>query len=363
MKTIPRVVKVWCRTSGFSSIAIPAGMATVMALALLEAPAPPRNTEPSLATAPPVVVKTEPVAGASDVDPALTEIKVTFSKTMQDGSWSWSTWGEENFPEMVGRPKYLADGRTCVLTVRLQPDKFYATWLNSEKFRNFKDTGGQAAVPYLLTFRTASAGAVAASHGPDDNAWRAKLNDSQRLFVAWTDRQFRGFFDERTFAGWSASERSGLEARLMDALNGPQSRDYYQAINTLGALRSTNAVAALRHIAFERVDKDNRDRWMAVRALGNIGDKSVVPEMISLVYHGNVNTRWWAQVSLVRLTGQNFGGDWTAWGSWWNRQGGQPAYNPEIIRWWTGQVEPERLAENLADGDRKFIAKVKASVE
>jgi hypothetical protein len=127
MKTIPRVVKVWCRTSGFSSIAIPAGMATVMALALLEAPAPPRNTEPSLATAPPVVVKTEPVAGASDVDPALTEIKVTFSKTMQDGSWSWSTLGEENFPEMVGRPKYLADGRTCVLTVRLQPDKFYAT--------------------------------------------------------------------------------------------------------------------------------------------------------------------------------------------------------------------------------------------
>lgn len=334
-----------------------------MALAAVEAPGDTFNAERSLATAPLVVVRTEPVAGADGVDPALTEIKVTFSKMMQEGSWSWSTWGDENFPEMVGRPKYLADGRTCVLTVKLQPGKFYATWLNSEKFRNFKDVGGRPAVPYLLTFRTAPGGAAAVSDGPDDNAWRTKLNDNQRLLVAWTDRQFRGFSDERTLVGWSAKERSALEARMMDALKGPQTRDYFQAINTLGALRSTNALAALRHIAFERVDKNNRDRWMAVRALGNIGDKSVVPEMISLVYHGNVNTRWWAQISLVRLTGQNFGGDWNAWGNWWNRQGGQPAYNPEIIRWWTGQVEPERLAESLADGDRKFIAEVKASAE
>ena len=30
-------------------------------------------------------------AGVTDVDPVTTEIRVTFSKEMQDGSWSWST--------------------------------------------------------------------------------------------------------------------------------------------------------------------------------------------------------------------------------------------------------------------------------
>ena len=74
----------------------------------------------SLETAPPVVVKTVPSAGATDVNPALTEIKVTYSKAMQDGSWSWSTWGQENYPETTGTPHYLADARTCVLPVKLQ---------------------------------------------------------------------------------------------------------------------------------------------------------------------------------------------------------------------------------------------------
>src|SRR6266496_3121336 len=68
--------------------------------------------EVSLESAPPVVVRTEPVAGATQVDPRTSEIVVQFSKKMQDGSWSWTTWGEEAFPEMVGQPKYLADRRT-----------------------------------------------------------------------------------------------------------------------------------------------------------------------------------------------------------------------------------------------------------
>jgi hypothetical protein len=45
------------------------------------------------------------------------------------------------------------------------------------------------------------------------------LNEDQRLMAQWTDRNFRGFFDERTFDGWSNNERTGLERRLMDTLN------------------------------------------------------------------------------------------------------------------------------------------------
>src|SRR6185503_147293 len=120
--------------------------------------------EISLESAPPVIVRTTPVAGAENVDPAGTsEIRVTFSKAMHDGSWSWSTWGEENFPETAGKPRYLEDKRTCVLPVKLEPGRFYAIWLNSQKFKNFKDASGQPAVPYLLTFTTSGKPAAGAS--------------------------------------------------------------------------------------------------------------------------------------------------------------------------------------------------------
>lgn len=334
-------------------------MKTIMILTLVASMAgfvgTTRAAEATLESAPPVVVRTEPVAGAPRVDPRTSEILVTYSKAMQEGSWSWSTWGEENFPEIVGEPKYLADGRTCVIKVKLQPDKFYALWLNSDKFKNFKDANGQPAVPYLLAFRTSGAGGGEGAPAESNQL----LNDDQRAVLAWTDRQFHSYFDGRTFGGWSVKERADLETRLIDALKGPQSRDYFQAINTLGALRSTNALPALRAIAYDRADKNNRDRWMAIRALSLIGDRADVPELIRLVYHGNVNTRWWAQISLVRLTGQNFGKDWNAWGRWWNGQNAQPPYQAEIIRWWNGQAENDKLAASLDESDQKFLADLK----
>ena len=108
----------------------------------------------TLESVPPVVLKTVPEAGTADVDPQLTEIKVTFTKDMQDGSWSWATLSKESFPQLNGQPKYLADKRTCVLPVKLEAGKTYAIWVNTSKFVNFKDTDGRSAVPYLLVFRT-----------------------------------------------------------------------------------------------------------------------------------------------------------------------------------------------------------------
>jgi RNA polymerase sigma-70 factor (ECF subfamily) len=113
-----------------------------------------RADDVTLAAVPPVVVKTVPEAGAGNVDPKLTEIKVTFSKDMQDESWSWVILAKENFPKVDGKPKYLADKRTCVLPVKLEPGKTYAVWVNSEKQGSFKDADGRPAVPYLLVFET-----------------------------------------------------------------------------------------------------------------------------------------------------------------------------------------------------------------
>jgi hypothetical protein len=187
------------------------------------------------------------------------------------------------------------------------------------------------------------------------------FNDAQRQIEEWTTRQFRSFFDNRTFAGWSQAEREALELKSIDMLKGPHSREYYQAINTLGAMRSTNGFKPLLGIATDRADKDNRDRWMAIRALGLFGDKKIVPELIPLVYHGNVNTRWWAQISLVRLTGTNFGGDWRAWGGWWNASGGKPAFaTNEYVRWvqQPGWETPEQVTAKIQESDATFFAKL-----
>ena len=101
----------------------------------------------------PKVLKTVPEADAKDVDPALTEIKVTFSKDMRDGSWSWTQRNSENYPEVTGKPHYV-DKRTCVLPVKLEPGKTYWIGLNSARFANFKDAEGRPAAPYPLSFTT-----------------------------------------------------------------------------------------------------------------------------------------------------------------------------------------------------------------
>lgn len=146
----------------------------------------------TLESAPPVVVRTIPQAGSADVDPCLVEIEVTFSKPMLNGSWSWSTLDPNCFPETTGKPRYLADGRTCVLPVRLKPGRFYAIWLNSDKFQNFKDTRKSPAVPYLLSFQTTQKAKAITDKGvpPGDRPRQiGPASETPQLrFLAWQDQ-------------------------------------------------------------------------------------------------------------------------------------------------------------------------------
>jgi len=102
----------------------------------------------------PAVIKTSPESGANNVDPSISEIRVTFNKEMMDQSWSWVQVAPENFPELTGIPRYLEDRRTCVVNVKLEPGKTYIIWMNTQKFVNFKDKDGHPAQPYLLIFET-----------------------------------------------------------------------------------------------------------------------------------------------------------------------------------------------------------------
>src|ERR1035437_4262197 len=114
-------------------------------------PGAPDATTPSV---PPVVIQTVPESGAAGIDPALTELRVTFSKPMQDDRWSRTDRDGKNFPAVTGQPHFLADGRTWVLPVKLKPGTPYAIWLNRDDRPDFTDTEGQPAVPYLLIFET-----------------------------------------------------------------------------------------------------------------------------------------------------------------------------------------------------------------
>jgi len=111
----------------------------LFALGLATGVAQAQDQEISVASLNPVVVATQPQAGDLNVDPSLAEIKVTFSKDMLDQAWSPVQISKESFPKIEGKPSYKEDHRTWVVGVKLEPNKTYAIWLNSNKFMNFKD--------------------------------------------------------------------------------------------------------------------------------------------------------------------------------------------------------------------------------
>ncbi len=103
---------------------------------------------------PPSVVKTVPQAGDTAVDPALKEIRVTFSKNMlTNRMWAVCQVSQDTFPQMAGQIHY-ADNRTCVVPVKLEPGKTYVLWFNRDQFNSFRDAENNPSVPYLLVFQT-----------------------------------------------------------------------------------------------------------------------------------------------------------------------------------------------------------------
>ncbi len=132
-----------------------AGIPTAIVLAAILVVAGTAQGDPVAAAAfPPVVVKTVPAAGDKHVDPALREVRVTFSKDMlTEEMWSFVYANPAPFPKIAGPIRYV-DARTCVLPVALEAGKTYGMWINSKEHSSFRDQRHQAAVPYLLVFKT-----------------------------------------------------------------------------------------------------------------------------------------------------------------------------------------------------------------
>lgn len=103
----------------------------------------------------PKVVKTVPKAGASDVDPGLKFIEVVFDQDMTTGQQYSIVGGGPKFPTIIGKPRWR-NKRTIVMRVRLEPNHEYWLSINSDTYKNFISVDGEPAVPYPISFKTAS---------------------------------------------------------------------------------------------------------------------------------------------------------------------------------------------------------------
>ena len=105
---------------------------------------------------PPKIVGTSPAVGATDVDPATSEITVTFDQEM-GGGMSWTGGGPEFPPMLEGQKGGWRDKYTCVLPVKLEAGHFYRVGINSSSHQNFANDHGVAALPSAIYFTTRGA--------------------------------------------------------------------------------------------------------------------------------------------------------------------------------------------------------------
>ncbi len=102
----------------------------------------------------PRIVAIIPKNGSQNVNPDLTEIRVTFNVPMAAG-FSW-TGGGLDFPTIPNgsKPYWTENHRTCVLPVKLEPGHTYYLGLNSLSYKNFQSSGGVPLPPVVLSFTT-----------------------------------------------------------------------------------------------------------------------------------------------------------------------------------------------------------------
>ena len=104
----------------------------------------------------PNIVATSPAIGATDVDPGLKEITVTFDQDM-GGGYSWTGGGPDYPPTPEGQKAQWQDKRTCVLPVKLEAGRYYRVGINSTSYQNFRSAAGVSAEPSAIYFTTQGA--------------------------------------------------------------------------------------------------------------------------------------------------------------------------------------------------------------
>ena len=178
---------------------------------------------------------------------------------------------------------------------------------------------------------------------------RKKLEKARQLFLEAPDgarglgvSPHRKLLDERTRIALSGQDRFGakwfrVEQEYQDASKEQRERILAQwmadaehadldtccaAIGSLGNVAAKEAVPlTLRIVQSPLKGKGNLPRWLAVRALGRMGELSAVPVLIELLDHRNKDTRLYARVALAEITGVYYESDKDKWRDWWMQKG------------------------------------------
>jgi hypothetical protein len=163
-------------------------------------------------------------------------------------------------------------------------------------------------------------------------------------YVLWTAKSFGRhglWLNENAFASLPGSAREKKVQYLATLFESAEyGRHLCRGLAEASALKDQRLVPSLIKVAgYQRKDSDYdcRPKWMAVAALARQESDDAVPLLISLVDHGNQNTRNWARAALSRKTGQDFKKDKQAWAKWWQAQG-HAAIGAELLKAW--EVSP-----------------------
>jgi len=146
------------------------------------------------------------------------------------------------------------------------------------------------------------------------------------------------WLNENAYSTLSAAEREARIVYLTKLLNEAEyGRHLCAGLAEAGALKDPRLVPGLMRTAKYHVDGkdyDCRPKWMAIAALARQESLDAVPLLISLVDHGNQNTRFWARAALARTAKNDFKADKQAWNKWWVDQG-HPPFEASFLRPYT----------------------------
>ena len=182
--------------------------------------------------------------------------------------------------------------------------------------------------PKPLDMEAASA-EVSSSYG--------KASPEVQEFVLHTARSFGSsglWLNEQAFSDLKPEDRDAritYLAKLFDEAE--YGRHLCAALAEASAHKDERLVPGLKKVASYHVadkDYDCRPKWMAIAALARQESPDAVPALVSLVDHGNQNTRFWARAALARMAKDDFKADKQAWNKWWVGQGHR-AIDPKLL--------------------------------
>ena len=175
-----------------------------------------------------------------------------------------------------------------------------------------------------------------------------KAEPEVQEFVLHTARSFGQsgmWLNENAYADQKPADRDARIAYLAKLFDEAEyGRHLCMALAEASALKDPKLVPGLMKVAAYHVkdkDYDCRPKWMAIAALARQESPDAVPLLVSLVDHGNQNTRFWARAALARMAKGDFKADKQAWNKWWVGQGHDPI-SPEMLKPYQPPAENEK---------------------